>query len=541
MRTVHIDGLPGLTMQGIKGSLGERGCSMFYNSGSSFAFSSNFLKALAISEDAIEDAKLKDEYVKCIPCDGVQPIINDYFFNVENNYTSLYIVKDIIYFSITSYDEEGVELHESYTTDSSLDSSYSSLVKSLKPLLGKYLELYNKSKELNYITQADSYTFEKYPVYIIKYLDTWEYLDANPSTTDIGVTAITSNISLKSWNGEYTVKKQKCSGHTFDIVNVATDEDYLASVAELHRNDVQGAGGFTFKVLDASTYLPIAEPKSANVTIFKNADVLSWRNILLFEHNSNTSTNTVYERSYIEQGGLLHPMELSSDINLAYMRINIEGYFTTRVFLTGADEYTVYAFRDILTDENLNADFEVVHEYTYFDSSEPDETAAANELIQVTKFYVNSGMNSEEKSKFRIEAEFTSGEKKKYVMSTMRDNLWKCEVEDEDYIAAYGKAYDKNLPTSEEDRAICEYQLRHGYYKNFNHKMNFDNENPGDFTIVIKDYNEGNDVKLFSSSMIVPQFLKDEYKMTIYAYYKSTSDNCSKIYLGEGLFGDTIN
>ena len=141
--------------------------------------------------------------------------------------------------------------------------------------------------------------------YIIKYLDTWEYLDANPSTTDIGVTAITSNISLKSWNGEYTVKKQKCSGHTFDIVNVATDEDYLASVAELHRNDVQGAGGFTFKVLDASTYLPIAEPKSANVTIFKNADVLSWRNILLFEHNSNTSTNTVYERSYIEQDLIL--------------------------------------------------------------------------------------------------------------------------------------------------------------------------------------------------------------------------------------------
>lgn len=535
MRTVNIDGLPGLTMQGIKGSLGERGGSMFYNAGSNFAISSSFSKAMAISEDVIDKEELESSDIKCIPCDGELPIKYDYFFNVENNYTSLYVVKDIIYFYITSYEEEGVNLHpeqlESY--DSSV---YSNLVKELIPIIGKYLKSYNSVKNLQTISKADIEMFEKYPVYIIKYIDTWEYLDENPTATDIGISAITTSIVARYWDGMYIVKKQKCSGHKFDVINVADERDkqYLASVAETHSGDVQ-SGKITFRLLDASTYLPISEIKSGEYAIFENTESMNWLGDGIETFERDNPTNIVDSGSFIEDpNGKSHTIDLGDKVcERAYMRISVEGYFTTRVFLNGnaeETEYTIYIFRNILSDEVLNVDFEVVHEYDYIDSSEVDPKSEYYEFVYFTKFYVNSSMTSEEKSKFRIEAEFTSGSSKKYTMSTMRDKLWKVEDPDETYTAYIDSSND---PESQ-------FYMRHGYYKNFDHTLNFDEEDPGDFTIVIKDYNEGNDVKLFSSSAIIPQFLKNDYEMTIYAYYRITSDNCIKLYLGKGTFGDTI-
>lgn len=527
MKTINIDGLPGLTMQGSKGSLGERGGSMFYNAGSNFAFSSNFLKAMAISEDDIDNEKFSNEDIKCIPCNGVYPIINDYFFTVENNYTSLYVIKDIIYFSITSYDKSGVNLHEEQLEGFDA-STYSTLIKSsgenksiLETLIGRYLQIYNSSKNLQFISQADMTMFSKYPVYIIKYLDTWEYLDANPSDVDIAVTTITSLISLPSWNGKYEIKKQKCSGHRFDIVNIATDGEYLGSVYDKHVNDVQSQG-FTFRILDASTYLPIVDNRSASYAIYKDADRMTWTSGLqAFEQ---IGTHIISQESEFIENGTAHTIELpQGDHERIYMKLDVEGYFTTRVFLTGATDYTIYMFKYILSDEVLNADFQVVHEYEYFDTSSPakNEEGELSDFV-TTKFYVTSSMSKEEKAKYRLEAEFTSTGFKKPMMSTMRPKLW--------------------IGSSEEELNPQDliYERKYGKADNFNHRMNFDREDPGDFTVVIKDYNEGNDVRVFSSSVIIPQHFEEDYTMTIYGYYKASSDHCVKLYFGKGMFGDTI-
>lgn len=521
MRTVNIDGLPGLTMQGIKGSLGERGGSMFYNFGSRFAFSSDFIKAMAVSENDIDIEEFSTSNIKCIPCNGVKPILNDYFFNIENNYTSLYVIKDIIYFSITSYDVDGVTYYDE--TETGDISTYSNLLEDKAPLIsiiGGYLKLYNSSKNLQSITQNDEDMFKKYPVYVLKYLDTWEYLDNNPSSVDISISALVTPAHLNVWNGKYEVKKQKCSGHKFDIVNVAVDGDYLASVYSQHADDVQEEG-FSFKILDASTYLPIEGLRAGNIKVFKNSDLLDWQNgIQSFEQNG---ANIVFqtENGYTENGAV-HEIPLSDGpYNTLYMLIEIEGYFATRVFLTGATDYTVYMFQNILSDEVLNADFEVVHEYEYFDTSSPENKNTIEDVV-ITKFYVNSPLPKEEKAKFRIEAEFTSGFSKKYMMSTMRNNLWVSSEE----------------PTTVEDKIIAE---KYGKAENFDYTMNFDNEDPGDFMIVIKDYGEGNDSNLYISSVIVPHTFVTNYTMNVYAYYRAAADNCIKLFLGKGTLGDSIS
>lgn len=500
-------------MQGSKGSLGERGGSMFYNSGSSFALSSTFRKAMAIRDDDLEDDEFKVSSIRCIPCNEVYPIVNDYFFNVENRYTSLYVVTDVIYFSITSYSIEGIKLYEDQDIDS---SAYSIIIPQIIKLLGGYLETYNSVKKLISISAAEEEMFSKYPVYIIKYLDTWEYLESNPTNTDLAVTVLTRTVNTSAWNGEYKVKAQKCSGHHFDIVNTAVDSVYMRSVFDKHEHDVQEEG-FTFRILDASTYLPIVGSKAAKCYLYKNSTSTDWTmGLQAYEANM---ANCIYSGDFIEEG-LPHTLTLNGGPYTGlYMKLEINDYFTTRVFLNGASDYTFYVFKYVLSDEVLNADFELVHEYEYFDTSEPESGNDLN-TFEITKFYVNSGMSSEEKMKWRIEAEFTSPFNKKQIMSTMRDTLWKVEAADE------------NTPTNA--------AYPHGRPENFKYTLNFDNEDPGDFTIVIKDYNEGNDVKLYTSTMLVPYALNERYIVTIYGYYKSTSDNCSKIFLGQGEFGDTI-
>ena len=79
-----------------------------------------------------------------------------------------------------------------------------------------------------------------------------------------------------------------------------------------------------------------------------------------------------------------------------------------------------------------------------------------------------------------------------------------------------------------------------GHIKNMNHKLNFDSENIFPCTLVIKDFNEGNDKSDFVSTVMLPQEIIGSAIIRIYAYYKKTSSAYLKMFLGETGYGATL-
>ena len=79
-----------------------------------------------------------------------------------------------------------------------------------------------------------------------------------------------------------------------------------------------------------------------------------------------------------------------------------------------------------------------------------------------------------------------------------------------------------------------------GHIKNMNHKLNFDSENIFPCTLVIKDFNEGNDKSDFISTVMLPQEIIGSAVIRIYAYYKKTSSAYLKMFLGETGYGSTL-
>lgn len=79
-----------------------------------------------------------------------------------------------------------------------------------------------------------------------------------------------------------------------------------------------------------------------------------------------------------------------------------------------------------------------------------------------------------------------------------------------------------------------------GHIKNMNHKLNFDAENIFPCTLVIKDFNEGNDKSDFVSTVMLPQEIIGSAIIRIYAYYKKTSSAYLKMFLGETGYGSTL-
>ena len=79
-----------------------------------------------------------------------------------------------------------------------------------------------------------------------------------------------------------------------------------------------------------------------------------------------------------------------------------------------------------------------------------------------------------------------------------------------------------------------------GHIKNMNHKLNFDSENIFPCTLVIKDFNEGNDKSDFVSTVMLAQEIIGSAVIRIYAYYKKTSSAYLKMFLGETGYGSTL-
>lgn len=202
-----------------------------------------------------------------------------------------------------------------------------------------------------------------------------------------------------------------------------------------------------------------------------------------------------------------------------------------------------------------------------------------------TQFVVSSELSEDERKKIRIEAEISVDEKQfiHKVSSCLRD-LWLPDLYDsEEY--GYKKMTTKEA-IEKRQRLLLEDARQHpekyktifyntrseygglqngrgtiyvekeddipenpdsqvlykmlGHIKNMNHKLNFDSENIFPCTLVIKDFNEGNNKSDFVSTAMLPQEIIGSAVIRIYAYYKKTSSAYIKMLLGETGYGSTL-
>ena len=282
-------------------------------------------------------------------------------------------------------------------------------------------------------------------------------------------------------------------------------------------------------------------------------------------------------------------------------RKNIASYRTSEnaQFIANADEF-VYIDTSSPTDkipltpsssssEDIMYDEESSTMYTPEDVkmylNDEEFCKPESQSFTFTQFVVSSELSEDERKKIRIEAEISVDAKQftHKVSSCLRDlwlpNLYENEeypgysmttkvaiekrqqllLEDarqhpEKYKTIFyntrseygglqngrGTIYiEKEDDISEDPKSHVLYKML-GHIKNMNHKLNFDSENIFPCTLVIKDFNEGNNKSDFVSTVMLPQEIIGSAVIRIYAYYKKTSSAYIKMLLGETGYGSTL-
>ena len=201
-----------------------------------------------------------------------------------------------------------------------------------------------------------------------------------------------------------------------------------------------------------------------------------------------------------------------------------------------------------------------------------------------TQFLVSSDLSEDERKKIRIEAEISLDENQfTHKVSSCLKDLWLPDLYDSE---EYGYNMNTKVAIEKRQQLLLEDARQHpekyktifyntrseygglqngkgtiyvekeddipedpksqvlykmlGHIKNMNHKLNFDSENIFPCTLVIKDFNEGNDKSDFVSTVMLPQEIIGSAVIRIYAYYKKTSSAYLKMFLGETGYGSTL-
>lgn len=218
--------------------------------------------------------------------------------------------------------------------------------------------------------------------------------------------------------------------------------------------------------------------------------------------------------------------------------------------------------------------------------NDPEFCKAESKSFAFTQFLVTSELSEDERKKIRIEAEITI-DKESFTqsVSTCLKDLWKPdEYEGDEYgynmttkvaIEKRQKVLLQKARTNPELFRSVYYNTRSeygglqngkgsiyphkigdiddvtervdtmlykmmGHIKNYNHELNFDREEIFPCTLVIKDFNEGNNKSDFVATVMIPEEVVSSATIRIYAYYKKTSSAYIKMLLGETAYGSTL-
>ena len=540
MKTINIDGLPGITIQGKKGQSGRPGNkTILYSKSYSPDLTKsclcyliktpwslndyNFLKSDISDEKKTEFLIKYSNFIESVSSSSspegsedtlmilsydsstdVDVYDYDYFLYPTLNSTELYIVTSNIFENSKNSEAEGIPKEDEST------------VTNVKFLLWKIddwkyisgtsiLEENDVKIEITEVTKAYS---------------GWEglyYLDKNIPCIPAG----TSN-----YNGEINVD----AGHLF--IPTALDEniktEYLNKKAkiiddEYTNNNLQFPLVIHGTLYDIETGEPIPNFENS-IGLYTASERNSNKNFNFNELSLTTNTD--------DNGEFNISIDDINDFPYALISSGSNDKYTSNImfFLHSSDDYyseedfgnvKFYLYRTGLYANIYNSDnsFNIVDMYSAYNTSKigvedtdeeytPEEIESIHEkTAKYVKLAYKSNLSSVENSKIKVEAEFVIADSQYAIPSTCYAKQWTSEER-------------TSLPNSHPG----------GRIENFDNTFNFDSENLRDFTLVIKDYEQTNGSL---PSITVPDFIYDNYNIYIYMYYKNSGGSAKKMLLGE--------
>ena len=541
MKTINIDGLPGITIQGKKGQSGRPGNkTILYSKSYSPDLTKsclcyliktpwslndyNFLKSDVSDEKKTEFLIKYSNFIESVSSSSspegsedtlmilsydsstdVDVYDYDYFLYPTLNSTELYIVTSNIFENSKNSEAEGIPKEDE------------SAVTNVKFLLWKIddwkyisgtsiLEENDVKIEITEVTKAYS---------------GWEglyYLDKNIPCIPAGTS--------KYNNGEITVD----AGHLF--IPTALDEniktEYLNTKAEIiddeyTNNSLQFPLVIHGTLYDIETGEPIPNFENS-IGLYTASERNSNKNFNFNELSLTTNTD--------DNGEFNISIDDINDFPYALISSGSNDKYTSNImfFLHSSDDYyseedfgnvKFYLYRTGLYANIYNSDnsFNIVDMYSAYNTSKigvedtdeeytPEEIESIHEkTAKYVKLAYKSNLSSVENSKIKVEAEFVIADSQYAIPSTCYAKQWTSEER-------------TSLPNSHPG----------GRIENFDNTFNFDSENLRDFTLVIKDYEQTNGSL---PSIIVPDFIYDNYNIYIYMYYKNSGGSAKKMLLGE--------
>lgn len=541
MKTINIDGLPGITIQGKKGQSGRPG-------------NKTILYSKSYSPDLTKSCLC---YLIKTPWS-----LNDYNFlksDVSDEKKTEFLIKysNFIESVSSSSSPEGSEdtlMILSY--DSSADVDVYDYDYFLYPTLNS-TELYivtsnifenSKNSEAEGIPKEDESAVTNVKFLLWK-IDDWKYISGTSileeNDVKIEITEVTKAYS--GWEGLYYLDKNiPCipagtskynneeinvdAGHLF--IPTALDEniktEYLNTKAEIiddeyTNNSLQFPLVIHGTLYDIETGEPIPNFENS-IGLYTASERNSNKNFNFNELSltTNTDDNGEFNISIDDINGFPYAL-ISSGSNDKYTS-NI------MFFLHSSDDYyseedfgnvKFYLYRTGLYANIYNSDnsFNIVDMYSAYNTSKigvedtdeeytPEEIESIHEkTAKYVKLAYKSNLSSVENSKIKVEAEFVIADSQYAIPSTCYAKQWTSEER-------------TSLPNSHPG----------GRIENFDNTFNFDSENLRDFTLVIKDYEQTNGSL---PSILVPDFIYDNYNIYIYMYYKNSGGSAKKMLLGE--------
>lgn len=541
MKTINIDGLPGITIQGKKGQSGRPGNkTILYSKSYSPDLTKsclcyliktpwslndyNFLKSDVSDEKKTEFLIKYSNFIESVSSSSspegsedtlmilsydsstdVDVYDYDYFLYPTLNSTELYIVTSNIFENLKNSEAEGIPKEDE------------SAVTNVKFLLWKI----DDWKYISGTSILEENSIKIEITNVTKAYSGWEgvyYLDKNIPCIPAGTS--------KYNNEEITVD----AGHLF--IPTALDEniktEYLNTKAEIIDNEYTNNNLQFPLVIHGTLYdIETGEP----IPNFENSIGLYTAS----ERNSNKNFN-------FNELSLTTNTDDNGEFNISIDDINNFPYalissgsndkYTSNImfFLHSSDDYyseedfgnvKFYLYRTGLYANIYNSDnsFNIVDMYSAYNTSkigveDTDEEYTPEEIESIhekTATYVKlaykSNLSSVENSKIKVEAEFVIADSQYAIPSTCYAKQWTSEER-------------TSLPNSHPG----------GRIENFDNTFNFDSENLRDFILVIKDYEQTNGSL---PSIIVPDFIYDNYNIYIYMYYKNSGGSAKKMLLGE--------
>ena len=540
MKTINIDGLPGITIQGKKGQSGRPGNkTILYSKSYSPDLTKsclcyliktpwslndyNFLKSDVSDEKKTEFLIKYSNFIESVSSSSspegsedtlmilsydsstdVDVYDYDYFLYPTLNSTELYIVTSNIFENSKNSEAEGIPKEDE------------SAVTNVKFLLWKI-------DDWKYISGTSILEENDVKIEITEVTKTysgWEglyYLDKNIPCIPAGTS---------EYNGEINVD----AGHLF--IPTALDEniktEYLNTKAEIiddeyTNNNLQFPLVIHGTLYDIETGEPIPNFENS-IGLYTASERNSNKNFNFNELSLTTNTD--------DNGEFNISIDDINDFPYALISSGSNDKYTSNImfFLHSSDDYyseedfgnvKFYLYRTGLYANIYNSDnsFNIVDMYSAYNTSKigvedtdeeytPEEIESIHEkTAKYVKLAYKSNLSSVENSKIKVEAEFVIADSQYAIPSTCYAKQWTSEER-------------TSLPNSHPG----------GRIENFDNTFNFDSENLRDFTLVIKDYEQTNGSL---PSIVVPDFIYDNYNIYIYMYYKNSGGSAKKMLLGE--------